>query len=460
MSAVDLRKRSVVNYAGCVSVLTSSVNQCDGAKPLCRRCYLNGTQCTYTPHKSRSHCACTGQTGEEGRQEGPIPDVYIFPNSMYYMHSQKDVVSYKCCSASPSSFHTWSTSSSPEQSPSTSGLDTPSPTFLSHDEMFETNRNSLLTNTAHLSQTHLAQPQSSFQRNPLYNQRSCSVPNFHTVITPPPPRTTSSSTLILPTPFPSYSLEPITPHEAYSSVHDIDQQDSRESDVSPTSAYSDLMLPHLVQQDVDSIFAYDPAYSYDAQASDAAISRSFDSFYSSASPSSQPSVLYPVTPIQEIQQNHCAESYDVAFNGSSTQINSHLLLDHTHPSLLQSHISFGESTAFEPEAKAASSNITDGSTQMANTAQTQVYIQSQPTTPTSSSSAEPHLSLDQISQQSSPTPQGTVGADYLLPFGSLSQLPHGAWSNELAITQTHSEPNSAFTTPTVYSSLEYYDWSQ
>ncbi|TDL16940.1 hypothetical protein BD410DRAFT_844027 [Rickenella mellea] len=61
-----------------------SQKKCDGERPVCHRCSLNGTKCTYTPHKSRGQCECAGHKGAEGPQhDGPVADVYIFPSSAY-----------------------------------------------------------------------------------------------------------------------------------------------------------------------------------------------------------------------------------------------------------------------------------------------------------------------------------------------------------------------------------------
>ncbi|KAL5512476.1 hypothetical protein ACEPAG_3129 [Sanghuangporus baumii] len=139
-----------------------SQKKCDGDKPLCRRCYLNGTYCTYTPHKSRNQCLCTGQ-GEEIRRDSSVPDVFVFAD-----HSQ-------------SSFHTWSAADSPNQSPGVSDslLQTPPPTSLSQDDRFGTAQNAVLQlpEIPYESEIVLSSETIHCGRN-IYNHRSYSLPSF------------------------------------------------------------------------------------------------------------------------------------------------------------------------------------------------------------------------------------------------------------------------------------------
>ncbi|KAL5483015.1 hypothetical protein ACEPAI_8244 [Sanghuangporus weigelae] len=139
-----------------------SQKKCDGDKPLCRRCYLNGTHCTYTPHKSRNQCLCTGQ-GEEIRGDSSVPDVFVFAD-----HSQ-------------SSFHTWSAADSPNQSPGVSDSlpQTPPPTNLSQDDRFGTVQNAVLQlpEIPYESEIVLSSETIHCGRN-IYNHRSYSLPSF------------------------------------------------------------------------------------------------------------------------------------------------------------------------------------------------------------------------------------------------------------------------------------------
>ena len=86
------RRRRCANFASVWDANLSDGRsvQCDGDKPLCRRCYLNGTHCTYTPHKSRNQCPCAGQ-GEETRGESSVPDVFVFADRKLDSHLSQDL---------------------------------------------------------------------------------------------------------------------------------------------------------------------------------------------------------------------------------------------------------------------------------------------------------------------------------------------------------------------------------
>ncbi|EJD08338.1 uncharacterized protein FOMMEDRAFT_144289 [Fomitiporia mediterranea MF3/22] len=162
-SSVDSVKSKRARTKHACDECRRSQKKCDGDKPLCRRCYLNGTRCTYTPHKSRSQCACIGQS-EETHPETFTPDVYIFPDS------------------SLGSFHTWSATSSPDQSPSASGsvLETSSPTNLGQDNRFGTAQNAVIEHkaTAYGSPKNMTSSNSIRRGRHLYSHRSYSLPSF------------------------------------------------------------------------------------------------------------------------------------------------------------------------------------------------------------------------------------------------------------------------------------------
>ncbi|KAL5504477.1 hypothetical protein ACEPAH_7138 [Sanghuangporus vaninii] len=139
-----------------------SQKKCDGDKPLCRRCYLNGTHCTYTPHKGRNQCLCTDQ-GEETRGDSSVPDAFVFADQ------------------SQSSFHTWSATVSPSQSPAVSDslLQTPPLTNLSQDDRFGMVQNAVLQlpEIPYESEIVLSSETIYCGRN-IYNHRSYSLPSF------------------------------------------------------------------------------------------------------------------------------------------------------------------------------------------------------------------------------------------------------------------------------------------
>lgn len=56
-------------------------SQCDGEQ-VCYRCRSNGTQCVYTPHKSRNSCACVDQN--ESHLNSFVPDVHISADCMLW----------------------------------------------------------------------------------------------------------------------------------------------------------------------------------------------------------------------------------------------------------------------------------------------------------------------------------------------------------------------------------------
>ena len=95
------------------------------------------------------------------------------------------------CTDPRSSFHTWSAHSSPDHSPTNSGLDTPSPTLYTQEELDATYNNSY-TNPGHTARANVHvnttnttnhrhhQFQAGLPRNHhnhIYSQRSLSLPN-------------------------------------------------------------------------------------------------------------------------------------------------------------------------------------------------------------------------------------------------------------------------------------------
>ncbi|KAL5531794.1 hypothetical protein ACEPAF_5356 [Sanghuangporus sanghuang] len=177
-----------------------SQKKCDGDKPLCRRCYLNGTHCTYTPHKSRNQCLCTGQ-GEEIQGDSFVPDVFVFADQ------------------SQSSFHTWSATGSPNQSPTVSDslLQTPPPTNLSQDDRFGTVQNAVLQlpEIPYESEIVLSTETIHCGRN-IYNHRSYSLPSFLSAssISTSPPATEYSSHAASGSLSGNLAKEGVTPAEA------------------------------------------------------------------------------------------------------------------------------------------------------------------------------------------------------------------------------------------------------
>lgn len=135
-----------------------SQKKCDGERPLCRRCYLNGTQCTYTPHKSRSQCSsCVGQ-GDETHNAIPVADVFIFSES------------------NSSSFLTWSANSSPEHSPIVSVSGPGTPLTMNHEIQSRASFQNLRTNELPVHSN--VSGRLSHRTHPVYSHRSNSLPDF------------------------------------------------------------------------------------------------------------------------------------------------------------------------------------------------------------------------------------------------------------------------------------------
>lgn len=178
----------------------------------------------------------------------PFPTCSSSP-AVSFIHSKRNYKRrcLKFDTASPTSFYTWSSTDSPDQSPRTSGSEIPSPTYLTLEDKLEA------TGAAGHGDPHLSllasQAQSQISstgfspRTFVYShaRRSCSAPNVSTAAT----LSSSPGPIFIATPahsseLPHYQLETST-GTPYGS---LPSSASGFIDSSPSSTYSDLLTPH------------------------------------------------------------------------------------------------------------------------------------------------------------------------------------------------------------------------
>ncbi|KLO16222.1 hypothetical protein SCHPADRAFT_938120 [Schizopora paradoxa] len=246
-SRTDKPKRARTKHA--CDECRRSQKRCDGQKPLCARCKANGTTCSYTPHKARNQCVCTGPDVREGHH-----------------HEPADVIVFNPDPIGSAAFHTGAFStlnSSPEQLPAQAGLLTPSPTFATHDETQDLafysagqQSNGYSMPAAQQFMPALQQPHQQFhnthmqvhvQRNQMYSHRSHSVPNVSTTHTPVA-HAPFISPPVISTTLPKYSFDQSPTSESFSSPYTAqDPYFQQHLDDSPASLYDNLM-PTVVQE--------------------------------------------------------------------------------------------------------------------------------------------------------------------------------------------------------------------
>ena len=450
----------------------SSNGQCDGEKPLCRRCYINGTQCTYTPHKNRSSCVCTGP--DDVRADGPIPDVFIFPSGMY-QSCLKCLYKRRCLkfdTASPTSFYTWSSSNSPNQSPSTSGSEIPSPTYLTMDDKVKAESLAAGHGDQQTSQPHLhlgdqAQTQilsTGFSPRSIYthSRRSCSAPNVSTGAT----LSSSPCPIFIATPahssdLPHYQLDsaPSTPYGSVSSSN------SGFSDSSPSSTYSDLLTPHGFHiHDGASTTSLDFA----SHGSELHFDTGFDSFYDGSMMFNM-NGLHQSTAEQKAQDPNSGVTASYQLDSGAFHSN---MLDLSSVSQLQPALFGSPHTSNQNN----NSSQTDSLQFQLGPAFTQAYPQSQQQQQDTSNGSLEGLSLEDLSgaRAHRATPdmhaRGVEQQQQQLfsPFASPSSQGTSGWSsselngfqNASPHPQTHSAPASGLPSPTSFQSFDVYAWAQ
>lgn len=88
---------------------------------------MNGTQCSFTPHKARNECACIGQEERKDRHED-VPEVFVFGQGkpLHFFDMLQSYRPYGADASGPAVlFTSGSLYSSGEQSPEQTGLRTP-----------------------------------------------------------------------------------------------------------------------------------------------------------------------------------------------------------------------------------------------------------------------------------------------------------------------------------------------
>lgn len=322
-----------------------------------------------------------------------------------------------------------------------------------------------------MSQTHLAQPQSAFQRNQLYSQRSYSVPNVSTTLSTtlaPAPRSAFVSPPILTSTLPPFSFEAPQPHDSYSQVYSLSQSRSQ-YDSSPGSAYNELLLPHLTQEP-GSMFDFSSQYS--SQLSD--VDSQSLGFYSDGSPSMAPSMQpygSPERPVPGPHEQQLLESYEPvpgAFQPDPSLFTSHLLLDHPPPHMHQHQIQYVDADPYGvAQQQLAAHDRVEQIEQIVKLEHSPVpgpqvdhYAHPPAPAPIDTSFAHAHAhahdELQCHSQSHSPVLQ--VPAEALLPTGEApTQQPR--WPVDLPEQQAL--PGSALPSPTVYpGAFDFYEWPQ
>ncbi|KAI5115955.1 hypothetical protein M0805_004480 [Coniferiporia weirii] len=425
-----------------------SQKKCDGDKPLCRRCYLNGTQCTYTPHKSRSQCACTGQ-GDEVHRDALVPDVFIFPDT------------------SLSSFHTWSTTSSPNQSPSTSGsgLDTPSPTYLTHEESLGAAQSTDYLSGATVNQAQLENLPPPLQRGShLYNQRSRSVPNVSRIDSVPPPyRTTSFSSVLAPSSPPHYPFDQVTTMLGPSSAPSAYacQQPSQHLDTSSQTTHNALLLSHYMQLDVGPASMYDfgTQYNQHVRGVDPEIGRHQPSFFSDGTPSFSPAARQSYDGQHQFDQ-HSQDGYDVSTTTPPMDLDFHANPTSNFSAIQRAVDSEAIGAAAIPQVQTSRAGV--------NVSSQQLHIEQQfaQFEHTAHGHQDEHIEYPYTQLRATdlgPAAAGESGAQssmhlHLPP----SHFQQAQWGNaELVATSPASgSPSSAYPSPTAFGSFEFYDWAQ
>ncbi|KAH8110440.1 hypothetical protein DFH11DRAFT_1621409 [Phellopilus nigrolimitatus] len=417
-----------------------SQKKCDGEKPLCRRCHLNGTQCTYTPHKSRSQCVCAGQSADDVRLDAPVPDVFIFPNN-----------------PSLSSSFIWPTTSSPNQSPSRteSGLDTPSPAHLNQDEIFEAVQSSGFPSAVTPSQTQHNYSSPKLQRNThLYSQRSYSVPNFSRASAATAcHRTTSFSPSVAPSSLPHYPVERVS---MTSSAHATHTAHHANIDLgsSPAGAYNEPLLPLHAPDDIDSVSIFDfaPQHVLDME-----LGHRLSAVFSSESSSFPRQTQQPYRFQQAHLDHRARDSFDLPSATSSVDMD---LSSNSNPDFIASQVPVGPentATTMMPftqasllDTRASSQNFRFEQNAQSRHDGRVGYLR-------------PRIHASEISPSFAES-RSSEGMPLNLspPHFSQSPSPWPGASELQTITSPPSRncPSSAYPSPNAYDALEYYDWSQ
>ncbi|THH09077.1 hypothetical protein EW145_g2264 [Phellinidium pouzarii] len=398
----------------------------------CRRSQKKSIDaCTYTPHKSRSQCACTGQN-DDARRDALVPDVFIFPDT------------------SLSSFHTWSAASSPDQSPTTSGsgLDTPSTTYLTHSERHEAARSVIFQSSTTASQTGQLEnlPPRGSQ---LYSQRSRSVPNVSRINNASSPyRTTSfSSTFTSPTPLqhPLDQVAAMLEPNSVSSSH-ICQQASQQLDCPSPATHNEPMLSHHMQLDVTPDSVLDYVHQYDQHEPNMGIGHRQVPFFNNEAPSFLPAMQQPYNVHNQFYQ-HSRNGYDFP---TTTSMDLDLQPSPTSSFFALSHTVDSETVeAHQDQASQIGVNTTpqqlhiDQFTQFVHTA----HARQDSYTQLRASELEP-ASMD-----------GRHAHDMHLHLPP-SRFPQTQWRNEFSVSPASGSPSSAYPSPAAYGNFEFYDWAQ
>ena len=233
-----------------------------------------------------------------------------------------------------SSFHTWSTHSSPDHSPTNSGLDTPSPTLYTQEEL-ETSYNAAYADAGnashgngHGSPQTIVNPQHQFQtanscHHQIYSQRSLSLPN---VSAQPSPSNRSAvvTPQSIPASLPQYPLPSAQMHNSFD--HVFGTNTNHQYSPPPPSPYDaiNMQQQQLSAQDTNTLF--DIPSHYQQTLSEVDINQQLSALYATAPTSDSPPPMHVYTQgthasNQATQQRQLSSPLDT-FNATSLEATS------------------------------------------------------------------------------------------------------------------------------------------